>query len=160
MREKKKIRAGILRGAFLVPADAVPPFFIRRYSERRYTYHRCLFGATASAGTNTAIFYSALQRAPVHIPPFFIRRYSERRYKKPRVFSLSLKARNYHCQINFYAIHKSYLEVTTPDLNSGQETIGDFVYSGKEKWVRTNFQYRLAEHGGLPLRWFLLSQQR
>ena len=132
-------------------------------------------GFLGTGGRGSAVFYSALQRAPVHIPPFFIRRYSERRYayrrclfgatasagtKSPEFFSLSLKARNYHCKINFYAIHKSYLEVTTPDLNSGQETIGDFVYSGKEKLVRPNFQYRLAEHGGLPLRWFLLSQQR
>ncbi len=71
MRDKRKKGAGILRGAFLVPADAVPPFFIRRYSERRYTYHRCLFGATASAGTHTAVFYSALQRAPVQKAPSF-----------------------------------------------------------------------------------------
>ena len=130
---------------------------MREKKKRGWNFTRGFLG---TGGRRSAVFYSALQRAPVHIPPFFIRRYSERRYKKPRVFSLSLKVRNYHCQINFYAIHKSYLEVTTPDLNSGQETTGDFVYSGKEKWVRPNFQYRLAEHGGLPLRWFLLSQQR
>ena len=55
------------------------------------------FGGTASAGIHSAVFYSALQRAPVHIPPFlfgatasagthsaFIRRYSERRYSERR----------------------------------------------------------------------------
>jgi hypothetical protein len=37
-------------------------------------------GFLGTGGRRSAVFYSALQRAPVHIPPFFIRRYSERRY--------------------------------------------------------------------------------
>jgi len=81
----------------------IPPLFIRRYSECRYAYRRFLFGATASAGTHTAVFYSALQRAPVQKAPSFLS------FSQSQELSLP---------INFLTIHKSYLEVTTPDLNS------------------------------------------
>ena len=81
---------------------------MREKKKRGWNFTRGFLG---TGGRGSAVFYSALQRAPVHIPPLFIRRYSECRYAYRRFLFGATASAGTHTAVFYSALQRAPVRI-------------------------------------------------